>query len=194
VNGIIAIKMKGGDELVKTLVIEGEEHIILATKKGFSIRFSGEDVRPTGRDTMGVIGINLRENDEVIDATIVKDDHTLLTITEKGYGKRTEFSEYTPIKRGGKGVININVVEKNGYVIGIGCVAETDEIIAVTEQGFTIRIPVCEISKIGRATQGVRIMKLNEGDKVVSFVKISKEEGTRTNSSQTESCAENPIK
>jgi DNA gyrase subunit A len=186
-SGIIAIKLRDDDELVKTLVMEGDEHVILATKNGLAIRFSGKDARPISRGTMGVTGIRMRKGDEVIGATLVKENHSLLTLAEKGYGKRTDFAEYTPIKRGGRGVINIRIVGKNGNVIGIGSVTETDEIIAVTEQGFTIRVPVCEISKVGRATQGVRVMKLNEGDSLVSFVKISREEGTEQNG--REACA-----
>ena len=129
-----------------------------------------------GRTAQGVIGIRLRGKDEVIGAVVVDPAKSLLTVTERGYGKRTAFEEYTTIKRGGVGVINIKITEKNGKAVAIKNVAKSDSLIIVTASGIAIRVPANQISVIGRATQGVRIIKLEEGDKVTNVAIIKEEE------------------
>ncbi len=175
-GGIIAIKLKEEDELVDTIFTDGNKEMIIATRKGYAIRFKEQDVRFVGRASMGVRGIRLREDDFVVGMETVDDEKSLLTITENGYGKRTLFHKYRVTRRGGKGIINLRTTNKTGHVIGIASVAKEDDIIVTTTGGLTIRTPVSEISTIGRATQGVRIIKLNENDKVASFVTAVKDE------------------
>ena len=144
----------------------------MATGNGIAVRFNENDVRPTGRSAQGVRGIKLSENDCVIGMVVATNDKTLLTVTENGYGKRTEISEYRLISRGGSGVKNIICSERNGKVISINSVDDNDEIMLITMNGITIRMPVSQISVIGRSTQGVRLMKLEDKDKLVSVAKI----------------------
>jgi len=171
-GGIAAIKVREGDELVKVLLTPGNLNIVVATKKGMAVKFNEKDVLPIGRTGMGVIGIRLKGKDEVIGMEVALDSGTLLTITENGYGKKTNMEEYTLIKRGGSGVINIKTTERNGDVVGIKTVKDTDEILIVTKKGQMIRVPVKDISTIGRATQGVRIMSLDSGDKVTTIARV----------------------
>ena len=129
-----------------------------------------------GRTAQGVIGIRLRDQDEVIGATLVQPGKVLLTITELGYGKRSAFEEYSVIKRGGVGVINIKVTDKNGKAVAIMAVKDDDELLIITQQGIAIRVPANQISVIGRNTQGVRIIKLEDGDKVTSVAVVQEKE------------------
>ncbi|MBI1936259.1 DNA gyrase subunit A [Candidatus Woesearchaeota archaeon] len=174
-NGIVAITLEQGDELINVELTDGNQQIILATKNGNAARFEEKDVRSTGRSAQGVRGIRLRDNDEVIGMVVASDEKTLLTVTENGYGKRTLISEYRLISRGGSGVINIQCSERNGKVVTICDVTDNDDLIFVSRNGIVIRCPSTDISVIGRNTQGVRVMKLEENDKVVSAVKIAKE-------------------
>ena len=151
---------------------DGKQQIILATKDGQAVRFQEDDVRPTGRSAQGVRGVLLKENDEVIGMVVAEDLADLLTITENGYGKRTPISDYRLISRGGSGVINIQCTDRNGPVATICSVKDGDEVMAITKGGVTIRIPVADISIIGRNTQGVRIMRLDPSDKVVSLTRV----------------------
>ncbi len=171
-GGIIAIKLDG-DELVDVKLTDGNQKLIIASANGNAVKFKEEDVRVMGRNSYGVRGMKL-EKDMVIGMEIARD--SLLTVTENGYGKRTNIDEYRLIRRGGKGVINIKTSKRNGKVIGIKTVKEDDEIICISENGILIRIPVNGISEIGRNTQGVIIMKLNEKDRVNGVAKILKSE------------------
>lgn len=174
-HGIVAITLEQGDELINVELTDGNQQIILATKNGLAVRFEERNVRPTGRSAQGVRGISLKDNDEVIGMVVASDEETLLTITENGYGKRTQISEYRLINRGGSGVINIQCSERNGKVVSICPLTDDEDILLVSKNGIIIRVPATDISVIGRNTQGVRIMKLEENDKVVSAVKVPKE-------------------
>ena len=171
-GGIKAIGLNEGDELIKVLLTDGTKQIILATANGNAVKFKETDVREMGRTAAGVRGIKLKENDKVIGAIIAENDKTLLTVTEKGYGKRTPTTDYRLISRGGTGVKNIKITEKNGKVAGIASVTDHDEIMLITQKGILIRVPTKDISVIGRATQGVRIMKLDNDDKLIGLTKV----------------------
>ena len=171
-NGIVGIKLIEGDELVTVKLTPGTLKFIIGTKKGMAVRFDEEDVRDVGRNSQGVRGIRLRKDDEVIGMEVAIDTGQLLTITENGFGKRTDIPEYRLISRGGKGVINIQTTERNGDVVAIKTVKDNDEIMVVSKNGIVIRTPVTDIPNISRNTQGVRIMRLKEGDKVSTVEKI----------------------
>ncbi|MEM2963267.1 MAG: DNA gyrase subunit A [Candidatus Anstonellales archaeon] len=172
-GGIIAINLKEGDKLISAKKTYGKAEIILGTKKGYAIRFVEDEIREIGRTGQGVIGIRLEKDDAVIGMAL-NDKPTLLSVTENGYGKRTLVSEYRLQKRGGYGVFNIKTAGRNGYVIDIRTVSDEDEIILVSSRGKVIRVPVSNIPIIGRNTAGVRIMRLEEGEKVVGVAEISK--------------------
>lgn len=171
-GGIIAINLDADDALVNSVMTDGDQNVLIATKKGLAIKFHEEDARVIGRTARGVKGITLREDDEVIDMVVAKEDMDLLTITENGYGKRTKISEYRRIGRGGKGVINIQCTERNGDVVAVKPVIDEDDVIFISKHGIIIRIPMRSISVIGRNTQGVRIMKLASEDEVVAAAKV----------------------
>ncbi|MCD4759526.1 DNA gyrase subunit A [archaeon] len=168
-GGIISINLKEKDSLIDVILTKDGEELVIASKNGLAVRFSEKQIRPVGRNSMGVRAIRLVK-DEVIGVDIAKD--SLLTITENGYGKRTDINDYRLINRGGKGVINIKTSSRNGKVVGICSVNKGDDLIFVTKKGILIRTQAKNISKIGRNTQGVRIMKLSEGDKVISIAKV----------------------
>ncbi len=174
-GGIIALGLDEKDELKAVMLTDGNQQIIIATKQGMAVKFHESDVRAMGRTATGVIGIRLRD-DVVIGATIADDKRTLVTVTEKGHGKRTVISDYRLISRGGVGVINIKITDKNGSVVSIASVTDEDELMLISQSGILIRTPVSGISIIGRNTQGVRVMKLEENDKVISLAKIIPEE------------------
>ncbi len=175
-GGIIAVTLTEGDELMAVELTNGKQEIIIATKEGLAIRFNEQDVRPMGRTAQGVIGIRLREKDEVIGAVLAQHDKTLLTVTELGYGKRSAFEEYSTIRRGGVGVINIKVTDKNGKAVAIKTVKDDDQLLLITQSGIAIRVPANQISVIGRNTQGVRIIKLEENDQVTSVAVVQEKE------------------
>ncbi len=174
-GGIIALNLEPKDELKSVMLTDGNQQIIIATKQGNAVKFHESDVRSMGRTATGVIGIRLRD-DQVIGATIADDKLSLVTITENGYGKRSPISDYRLINRGGVGVINIKITEKNGAVVGIATVTDSDELMLISQNGVLIRTPVTGISVIGRNTQGVRVMRLDDKDKVISLAKIAPEE------------------
>ena len=175
-GGIRAISLGELDDLVNALLTDGKKQILLATKKGNAVKFNEEDCRPIGRTGQGVIGIRLEEGDEVIGAILADDTKAVLTVTENGYGKRSDIAEYRLIGRGGKGVINIQCSERNGDVVAVDSVTDEDEVMMISQSGIVIRMPCKGISIIGRNTQGVRLMKLDEKDKVVSATKIARAE------------------
>jgi DNA gyrase subunit A len=185
-GGIIALSLREDDEVVKVVKTSGEDDIIIATKNGKCIRFHESESREMGRQATGVRGITLISGDIVIGAVKVEAEKALLTVSDYGCGKRTAFEEYPKTHRGGKGVLNMNITEKNGPVIDIKTVSESEDIMLVSRDGIVIRVPVSGISIIGRNTQGVRIMKLENEDRVVSVAKIAKEEECDTSSQQPE--------
>ncbi|MFQ6136159.1 MAG: DNA gyrase subunit A [Candidatus Hydrothermarchaeales archaeon] len=175
-TGIIAINLVEGDEVVSVRLTNGEQEVLIGTKKGKAIKFSEKDVRVVGRPARGVRGIKLRKGDRVIGMEIIREDASLLTITENGYGKRTALSGYRTQRRGGQGVINIITSDRNGDAVDIKMVEEEDELMVTSSGGIIIRIPVNAVSIIGRNTQGVRIMKMKEGDKVVAVARVISED------------------
>jgi DNA gyrase subunit A len=176
-GGIIAIGVEDGDRLTHAKLTDGQDEVLLVTGDGMSIRFAEDDVREMGRGAYGVRGIKLGKSDRVVDMVIVDDAATVLLVAEKGYGKRTNFSEFRRQSRGGKGVIAMRTGERNGRIVGAIAVRDGDEILLTTANGKTVRTAVDEISVIGRATQGVRVLKLDEGDRVASFARVIREEG-----------------
>jgi len=175
-SGIIAIKLDEDDELIDTRLTDKTREIILATKNGMAIRFDEKDVRPTGRATRGVRGIRLRKGDDVVAMAAVSPTSQLLTITDKGYGKRTLVEKYRKTRRGGVGVITIKTGGRNGNVVMVREVSENDELIVTSIQGMVIRMPVDGISLVGRATMGVRVMRLKEDDMVCAVARLVKDE------------------
>ena len=175
--GIIAINLKEGDRLIDVRQTTGSSEVLLATRGGMAIRFKETDVRDMGRSAMGVRGIKLRNADEVVGMEIISDDNqTILTATETGFGKRTSASAYRTQARGGSGLINIKTGGRNGDVVGIAAVDDTDEIMLITASGKILRMPVKGVSVIGRNTKGVRFLDVGEGDKVVSIAKPAEKE------------------
>src|SRR6266540_430551 len=173
-GGIIATNIEDGDELLSVRITGGGDQIFIGTRQGMGIRFAEKDVRPMGRDTTGVIGVTLRkDNDEVVEMEVVGEHGHLLSVTAGGYGKRSEVSEYRFQGRGGSGVINIKVTEKNGPVVGIKSVTDADQLLLITERGQLIRLKVKDIRETGRAAQGVRLIYLEEGDRVVAVAKLA---------------------
>ena len=177
-TGLIGITLKDEDELIDVRLTDGEDNVVLVTKKGLSITFEEKDVRPVGRTAQGVIGMRLDDDDEVIgmESIIGKAGATLLAITENGFGKRTELDEYRVQNRGGRGVITYKVTPKTGNVVGIRIATGTEDVMLVTDKGTIIRLKVDEISVLGRSTQGVTLMRTNDGSKVVSIELINAEE------------------
>ncbi|MCI8277017.1 MAG: DNA gyrase subunit A [Clostridia bacterium] len=175
-SGLIGITLREGDELIDVRLTDGEDNVVLVTKKGLSITFDEKDVRPVGRAAQGVIGIRLDDDDSVIgmEPIIVGGKATLLAITENGFGKRTELEEYRVQNRGGRGVITYKVTPKTGDIVGIKIVSGEEDVMLITDTGTIIRLKVAEISVLGRATQGVTLMRTNDG-KVVSIETISPE-------------------
>jgi DNA gyrase subunit A len=171
-KGIKSIGLAEGDELVGIDLTDGNQQIMLATKYGKSIRFFEDEVRPMGRTAQGVKGIRLREKDFVIGMEVIKEGTTVLTVTENGYGKRTKIEDYPVQKRGGKGVINIIPSVRNGPVVDILSVMDEDEMIMISMGGVLIRQNGKGIPVIGRNTQGVRLMRLEEGDKVAAITRV----------------------
>jgi DNA gyrase subunit A len=175
-GGIIAMGVENGDSVIAVQVTDGNGEIFIGTRVGMAIRFEESDVRAMGRAAYGVRGITLRDDDYVVAMEVVKPGGTLLTITERGYGKRTEIEEYRVQSRGGVGVINIGTSERNGPVVGIAYVQDGDELLVITEQGMILRMQANDVRAIGRATQGVRLIDIEGGDKVVSIARLVEKE------------------
>ena len=176
-SGLIAINLKEEDALIDVKLTDGEDNVVLVTKKGMSITFDEKDVRPMGRAATGVIGIKLADDDSVIgmESIITGSKATLLSITENGFGKRTELDEYRVQTRGGRGVMTYKVTPKTGNIVGIRIAGEDEDVMLITDTGTIIRLHISEISILGRVTQGVTLMRTNEG-KVVSIETIANEE------------------
>ena len=173
-KGIKAIKLDEDDQLIETWMTDGKDEIILATSGGLACRFDEEDVRPTGRDTMGVRGMNVALHDQVVSMAVVKAEDLLLTVTENGFGKISTVDDYRKTHRGGKGVITIKTTKKNGAVVSVRRVNDDDELMVISKSGKVIRIAVDTIRKTGRNAQGVKIMELKDDDVVVSMVPVVK--------------------
>jgi DNA gyrase subunit A len=177
-NGIIAINLSKGDRLVETRLTDGDNDIVIGTHDGMAVRFRESDVRDMGRNTAGVRGVTLGDGDRVIDMVSVKRaDSNLLVVSENGYGKRSQVGDFRLTKRGGKGVISMNTTDKVGKVIAMKEVVDGDDIVVMTEKGMVIRQHVAEIRVLGRNTQGVRLIRLNEGDRITGVAVVPTEEG-----------------
>jgi len=175
-SGIIAIALEEGDEVIGVRLTDGSREAILSTRDGQAIRFKEDEARPMGRDTYGVRGMKLDEGDEVVSLDLVEPGATLLAVSENGYGKRTEMDEYRLTRRGGKGIITMKTTDKTGRVIGVRMVTDDDQIMLVTSGGKVIRLRVNEIRVIGRNTQGVRLINLEEGERVASVARLAERE------------------
>lgn len=171
-NGLLALSIDEGDELIGVHLTDGTREISLVTQKGMSIRFSEKEVRPMGRTARGVKGITLRSGDRVVGMDVVKNDGELLVITENGFGKRTPLTQYRIQSRGGKGIKTLKETKKNGDIVGMKIVYPEHELMVITASGIIIRVTVSDISSMGRDTQGVTIMRLGEEDKVVALAGV----------------------
>jgi DNA gyrase subunit A len=171
-SGIIAISLDEDDELINVERTSGEDEIVLGSRQGMAIRFDEGDVRAMGRSARGVRGMALEKGDVVVSMVPISPDESLLTVCENGYGKRTSLEEYRKTRRGAKGVINIKTTDRNGEVVALTAVRDEDELMFITANGIALRTDLTAIREIGRATQGVRLIRLDEGDKVVAVEKI----------------------
>jgi DNA gyrase subunit A len=171
--GIIAIQIDDDDRLIAVAETDGSKDLVIGSRNGMAIRFSEADARPMGRSAFGVRGMQLREGDEVVAMEVVNQDATLLTACENGFGKRTDVGEYRVQSRGGIGLKNVQTSERNGLVVGIACVNDRSELLLVTEQGQIIRMKAADLRPMGRDTQGVRLMDLAEGDRLVSIAAMT---------------------
>ena len=187
-NGINAITIKEGDELLEVKMTDGNNEILLAKKSGKAIRFNESLVRPMGRTAAGVRGVKLEDDkDEVVGMVCVGslEDETIMVVSEKGYGKRTAVEDYRITGRGGKGVKTLNITDKTGNLVSIKAVTDEDELMIINKSGIAIRLPLDELRVMGRATQGVRLIKMRDGDQIASVAKVKKddseEEGSEEN-------------
>ena len=175
-GGIIAMGVGPDDVVIGAEVTDGQGEIFIGSRGGMAIRFAEADVRVMGRTASGVRGISLREGDEVVAMTVVRPGGTLLTVTENGFGKRTELDEYRVQSRGGVGIINIHASERNGRVTGVAYVEHDDELMLITQQGKVLRMVTADIRPIGRATQGVRLIEIDEDDRVVALARLAEQD------------------
>ena len=178
-SGIQAILRDPDDSLIKVSLTSGEDEIVLGTRQGMACRFRESDVRAMGRTARGVRGIRLERDDLVIDMIVVQPGKSVLTVCENGHGKRTDIDEYRLTRRGGKGVINIRTTERNGLVVALRAVTDEDALILITASGNLMRMPLRELREIGRATQGVRLIRVAEDDKVVAVARVVSEQEER---------------
>ena len=175
-NGLIALKLREGDELINVFLTTGNDEIIIGTKFGYSVRFKEDTIRSMSRMAAGVKGVTLRDGDQVVGAAAITEDQEVLIITEKGYGKRTSATEYPTKGRGGKGIKTANITDKNGNLAGIVTVSGDEDIMFITDTGVIIRTAVANISQTGRATQGVKVMRLDDTARIVTFALVEPEE------------------
>ena len=186
-NGLIALKLREGDELINVFLTTGNEEIIIGTKFGYSVRFKENTIRSMSRMAAGVKGVTLRDGDQVVGAAAITDDQEILIITEKGYGKRTSATEYPTKGRGGKGIKTANITDKNGHLAGIATVSGNEDIMVMTDTGVIIRTAVDNISQTGRATQGVKVMRLDNSARIVTFALVEPEEVVKAPEADQES-------
>ena len=175
-NGLIALKLREGDELINVFLTTGNDEIIIGTKFGYSVRFKEDTIRSMSRMAAGVKGVTLRDGDQVVGAAAITEDQEVLIVTEKGYGKRTSATEYPTKGRGGKGIKTANITDKNGNLAGIVTVSGDEDIMVITDTGVIIRTAVANISQTGRATQGVKVMRLDDTARIVTFALVEPEE------------------
>ena len=175
-NGLIALKLREGDELINVFLTTGNEEIIIGTKFGYTVRFKEDTIRSMSRMAAGVKGVTLRDGDQVVGAAAITEDQEVLIITQKGYGKRTSATEYPTKGRGGKGIKTANITDKNGNLAGIVTVSGDEDIMVITDTGVIIRTAVANISQTGRATQGVKVMRLDATARIVTFALVEPEE------------------
>ena len=175
-TGIRAIALDESDSLIEVRLTDGDQDILLSTMDGQSIRFKEEQVRPTGRDTMGVIGIRLEENDQVVSMEVLHPGASILTVSDKGMGKRTAIDEYGLQGRGGKGLITMKTTDKTGRVVGVQQVVDEDQLMLITDGGKIIRLRIGDIRVIGRNTQGVRLIDVDNGERVVSLARLAEDD------------------
>ena len=175
-DGLIAIKLREDDELIKVQMTDGNKEVIMASHLGMSIRFKESDVRPMGRTAMGVKGMELNEGDYVIGMELVKEGASVLCISENGYGKKTPVDEYRTQTRGGKGIITMNTTKKTGNLVALKMVTDDDDLMIINSEGTVIRIDTKEIATMGRNTQGVTLMKLDDEATVVSIARIRRDQ------------------
>ena len=183
-NGLIALKLREGDELINVFLTTGNEEIVIGTKFGYSVRFKEDTIRSMSRMAAGVKGVTLRDGDQVVGAAAITEDQEVLIITEKGYGKRTSATEYPTKGRGCKGIKTANITEKNGNLAGIVTVSGDEDIMVITDTGVIIRTAVANISQTGRATQGVKVMRLDDSARIVTFALVEPEEVEQTSEDQ----------
>ncbi|MGQ7355471.1 DNA gyrase subunit A [Streptococcus suis] len=176
-NGLKALNLKEDDELINVFLTDGQADVIMGTKFGYTVRFTETAVRGMSRIATGVKGITLRDGDQVVGATMISDDQEVLVLSEKGFGKRTPASEYPTKGRGGKGIITMKVAEKNGPLAGLITVSGTEDIMVITDTGVIIRTSVANISQTGRSTMGVKVMKLDQEAKIMTFALVDAAEG-----------------
>ena len=175
-NGLKALNLRDEDELINVFLTDGNTDVIIGTKYGYSVRFNEAVVRNMGRSATGVRGVNLREGDKVVGASVITDQDEVLVITEKGYGKRTIAGEYPTKGRGGKGIKTANITEKNGPLAGLLTVKGDEDLMIITDTGVMIRTGVADISQTGRSTQGVKVMRLDQDAKIVTFTTVQPDE------------------
>lgn len=183
-NGLMAINLRDGDELIGVKMTDGQSEILIVTENGYSMRFNETDVRPMGRTATGVKAITLRESDRAVSMNVVAENEDVLVVSENGFGKRTSVEEYPAHRRGGKGIITYKVTEKTGKIVGARIVQDGDEIMLINTSGVAIRLNAANISVTGRNTMGVTLMKTTEDEKVVAIAKISKDESEETEISE----------
>ena len=194
VDGIIAISIDDGDELIEAQLTDGNAEVILASSAGLSIRFKESDVRPMGRNTRGVRGINIGKNQRVVGMVVVREGAgDVLAISVGGYGKRTDLDDYRLQTRGGKGIITMKTTSKTGDLVTIKGVQSSDELMIITQNGMMIRTHVGGISTMGRNTQGVRLINLKSGDAIGDVTKIVSEEEAETPLSENGTESQDPM-
>ncbi|KXT76441.1 DNA gyrase subunit A [Streptococcus sp. DD12] len=183
-NGLKALNLKDGDELINVFVTSGQDDVIIGTKTGYTVRFAEDKVRAMSRSATGVKGITLRDTDEVVGACVVSDEQEILIVTEKGFGKRTSAQEYPQKGRGGKGIKTANITSKNGPLAGLVTVSGDEDIMLITDTGVMIRTHVASISQTGRAAMGVKVMRLDQDAKIVNFTLVAAEASSETKENQ----------
>jgi DNA gyrase subunit A len=180
-GGINAINLNSGDRLIEVKLSDGTNDIVIGTKNGMAIRFNEKDVREMGRTATGVRGIRLNPGDTVIGGIVIRVSSSLLVVTDKGYGKRSDIADYRITRRGGKGVITVKTGEKNGKLIALMEVNDNDELVIISAKGMVIRQSLKDIRVMGRNTQGVRVIRMKEGDAIADIAKVVPEDDAAIN-------------
>ncbi|MBE6012367.1 MAG: DNA gyrase subunit A, partial [Lachnospiraceae bacterium] len=175
-SGLRALTIREDDELIAVLNTSGDNNIFICTRNGLGIAFNENDVRPMGRTAAGVRGIKLNKNDYAVGANVLKEGYELLFVSELGFGKRTDIDAFAIQKRGGKGLRVYKITDRTGPLTGISLVKDTEEVMLINSSGVIIRLRASDISTLGRVTQGVKLINLNEDEKVISMAKISEEQ------------------